>query len=99
LLIAVLTTNREEQQETLDQDKIMSTPADHEGKDEHHDKDLNKAAAISSRLRVFSENAEFLLMLSSLIEDFTMSVELSDCRKFPECRLAKINVNSVTAFD
>ena len=96
--IAVLTKKHEQQQVALDQEEIMTTPVDHEGKDEQ-DKDLNEAADISMRCRVFSENAEFLLKLSSLIEDFTTRAELSDRRKFPECCLAKIIVDSVSAFD
>lgn len=61
------------------------------------DGNLNDVAT-SQRSRVTIENAELSQKLSILIEDFTTRAELADRRKFPECRLAKIIVDSVTSF-
>ena len=82
------------------QEEKMATRDDDEGEDQHHDGDngLNEAA-MTQRCRVSTENADHSQKLSSIIKDFTTRAELADRRKFPECRLAKIIIDSVTTFE
>lgn len=103
--IAVLSeTHLQGQQAVVEQDEKMPTATngnDNDVDEDQHvveDGNLNKDAAISHRCRVSIKNAELSHKLSILIEEFTTRAELADRRKFPERRLAKIIVESVTSF-
>jgi hypothetical protein len=68
------------------------------------DKDNNDEATASEklrrqRLRVSDENAKLTQTFSILIGDFVSRADIADRRRFPECRLAKIIIDSVTAFE
>lgn len=92
-------------QEGQEEEQIISIRSEADDTFTHQevgdDEEASAAAGkrIKQRHRVSNENSKLSQKFSILISDFMTTTDVADRRKFPECRLAKIIVDSVTGFE